>query len=179
MEEKEFNIYDAFIEYLKSIEMMGLDSKESIEKHHILPKHAGGTSAGETVLCSAKNHTLAHFYRFLVYRQIGDWVCYCMRKNQKTTGQERIQLSIEKKKKQLCIGCWDPEWQRKQGKKGGQIGGSKKSLKQFAARSKVGLCFGSQNGKKNQSIFLKKILSKKTTWLYKKENFSFFITLPS
>lgn len=162
------DIYTQFIEYLKSLEKAGFDSKESIEKHHVFPKHAGGSLSGEVVLCSAKNHVLAHFYRFLAYREKVDWVCYSMRNGQKMTSGERSLLGVEKMKK-LGMNFWNSEWQREQGKKGGKIGGLKKTSKQFAARSKVGL--------KNQSLFLKKILSKEMVWLYKNKQTFFFLTI--
>lgn len=52
-------IYDQFIEYLKNEERKGFQSQESLdlEKHHILPLHAGGEKNG--LLCSSRNHTLA------------------------------------------------------------------------------------------------------------------------
>lgn len=151
------NIYEQFIDYLKKVEMEERrgDCKQEVEKHHILPKFAGGKDANNTVYCSSKNHILAHFYRFLVYGEKGDWVCYSMRKNQKIGARERALLAV-KKQRQLKINFWDFCWQRKQGLKGGVKGGKKKSLLQFKARQKVGLKFGSKTGLKNQSAALKK-----------------------
>jgi hypothetical protein len=168
MENKATDIYKQFIEYLKSIESpKNLDLNPNLEKHHIVPKHAGGALSSEVVICCSSNHMLAHFYRFLAYGERGDWVCYCMRKNQKISTRDRALLGVEKCKK-LGINFWNSEWQRKQGKKGGKISGLKNTPKQFAARSQVGL--------KNQSVFLKKILSKEMIWLYKTNETSFFKT---
>jgi len=171
------NIYELFIKYLIELEAITPEQKKKLmEKHHIVPKHAGGSPTGQIVSCSPENHTLAHFYRYLVYREQGDWVCYQMRRNQKTTLRERSLLAVEKQKK-LQINFWSSKWQSHQGKKGGKIGGSKNTLKQFAARQKVGLTFGSQTGLQNQSNFMKKALSHHTVWLYKWQGFSFFLTI--
>nr|AOC61646.1 putative H-N-H homing endonuclease [Gloeotilopsis planctonica] len=171
------NIYELFIKYLIELEAATPEPKKKLmEKHHIVPKHAGGSPTGQVVFCSPENHTLAHFYRYLVYGEQGDWVCYQMRKNQKTTLRERSLLAVEKQKK-LQINFWSSKWQSRQGKKGGKIGGIKDTSKQFAARQKVGLTFGSQGGLKNQSNFMKKALSRQTVWLYKWESFSFFLVI--
>jgi hypothetical protein len=66
---------------LKQVEK-NLDLKtKNLEKHHILPLHAGGLKSGQTVLCTSKNHTLAHYYRHLIYHEKGDYVAYQMRLN--------------------------------------------------------------------------------------------------
>jgi len=73
------NIYDQFIDHLKKVEK-GLNKKSTnIEKHHILPLHDGGMSNGEIVLVTPRNHTLAHYYRYLAYCQKGDLIAFTMR----------------------------------------------------------------------------------------------------
>jgi len=60
-------IYQSFITYLYHL-----------EKHPILFLHDGGN---KNVLCSPKNHTLAHYYRYLAYGQLGDKVkCFGIKK---------------------------------------------------------------------------------------------------
>ena len=86
-------------------------------------------------------------------------------------------MKAVEKNKALGIGFWNSEWQKKQGKKGGLRGGSKNTIKQKKARQQLGLKYGSQTGIQNQSSRLKKILSKKTIWLYDKNDISFFITI--
>lgn len=167
------NIYEQYIEHLKSLENRGLNSEESIEKHHIIPKHASG-KLGPIVRCSAKNHTLAHLYRFLVYRDRGDWVPYVMRKGQKMSPRERALLGTEKgiaELKRLGKCFFSPKWQSEQGKKGG----SQKSPKQTHARSQMGLKHGRQNGILNQSFTLKKTLGNETVWLYESQNSRFYL----
>lgn len=71
-------IYKQFLDYLKNEEKY-LDKSKDYEKHHILPLHDGGSKRGPVILCTAKNHTLAHYYRFLTYGQKGDYVAFTMR----------------------------------------------------------------------------------------------------
>jgi hypothetical protein len=47
-------------------------NNKNLEKHHIKPLHDGGLPDGEFVICSAKKHTLAHYYRYLTFKQVGD-----------------------------------------------------------------------------------------------------------
>ena len=74
------NIYNQFIEYLEQEEKKFDLNTKNLEKHHILPLHDGGSKNGRIVLCSRENHTLAHYYRFLAYGQLGDSVAYKMRR---------------------------------------------------------------------------------------------------
>lgn len=111
-------IYDQFIEYLKNEERKGFQSQESLdlEKHHILPLHAGGEKNGPVVLCSSRNHKLAHYYRYLTYRQLGDKVCFQMRRGCKMSSSEKALLAIQKMKREK-IGFFNSKWQSVQGKK--------------------------------------------------------------
>ena len=127
-------IYWQFIEHLKNKETK-LNNMKDLEKHHILPLHDGGSKNGPTVLCSSKNHTLAHYYRFLAFGQRGDYVAFSMRWNQKMGLTERVQFAIAKNK-QLKNTFWNSEWQSMQGHKGGVKGGSKNSVHQKKARQK-------------------------------------------
>ena len=146
-----------------------LKQNGSYEKHHILPLHDGGLKNGPTVLCSSQEHTLAHYYRYLAYRQRGDLVAYKMRWNQKLSLSERSQLAVEKNK-QLKNTFWNSEWQSIQGQKGGSKGGSVNSIKQFKAQQKIGKKYGRKTGQNNASKNLKKLLSKEITWVYSTTN---------
>lgn len=119
---------------------------------------------------------MAHFYRYLVYQELGDLVCYQMRKNQ-INASSRSLLAV-KKNKALGNLFWNFEWQKQQGLKGGLKGGKKNSEKQKIARQQVGLKYGVQNGIKNQSSALKKVLSKTTVWHYTiKQKILFSVTI--
>jgi hypothetical protein len=111
-------IYDLFIEYLKNEEKKGFKSCESLdlEKHHIVPLHDGGEKNGPVVLCTRKNHTLAHYYRYLTYGQHGDKICFQMRRGSKMSSKQRALLAVQKLKREK-IGFFDPKWQSIQGKK--------------------------------------------------------------
>lgn len=89
-------IYEQFIEHLKNEEKQVDLNEKNLEKHHILPLHDGGSKKGPTVFCSSQKHTVAHYYRFLAYGQLGDFVSYKMRWNQTVSLSERSQLAVEK-----------------------------------------------------------------------------------
>ena len=144
------NTYEQFIEYLKEEEKKLDLNNQNLEKHHILPLHAGGKKDGPIVLCTQKHHTLAHYYRYLVYRENGDLVAFKMRWNQKIGIKERSLLAVEKNKELKNL-FWDSKWQSVQGCKGGLKGGSINSLKQKTARQKVGLIYGKKVGLNNAS----------------------------
>ena len=120
-------IYEQFIEHLKNEEKQRDLNDKNLEKHHILPLHDGGLKNGPTVLCSSQEHTLAHYYRYLAYRQRGDLVAFTMRWNQKKGVNERVQLAVEKNK-QLQNTFWNSNWQSMQGQKGGKKSGRKNAL---------------------------------------------------
>lgn len=168
------DIYSQYINYLQKLESFGLNPAEEVEKHHSIPKHTG-YSTKLVVYCTQANHTLAHYYRFLAYGEKGDRVAYRMRKNQSINSRERALLAVEKNKR-LALGFWNSEFQSKQGKKGGKVGGLQNTIKQKAARQKVGLKYGAKTGSQNQSLRLKKSLSKQRLWFYE-ENvlFTFFV----
>lgn len=112
-------IYNQYIDYLKNkgFEPTNLNkNNQSLEKHHILPLHDGGSVKGPVVLCTPKEHTLAHYYRYLAYGQKGDYVAFTMRWKQKMGLQERCLLAVEKNKRLKNL-FWDSIWQSKQGKK--------------------------------------------------------------
>jgi len=132
--EEEDNIYFQFINYLKStekdlLEFAKVDGKkaEPLERHHILPKHAGGAEDGPIVWCTPYSHTLAHYYRYLAYKETGDFVAYTMRRGQTMCSQDRAMLGVEAHRS-AKTNFFDPLWQSKQGQKGGAKSGQKNAL---------------------------------------------------
>ncbi len=120
------DIYLSFVAYLKT--KKSLDSTPvALEKHRILPQHAGGTYKmyGNIVLCSFVDHRLAHYYRFLAYRQKGDLIAFQFMKGM--TKEARIEMasfagkvggkksSDQNKEKSLFF--FDSLWQKKHGYK--------------------------------------------------------------
>lgn len=159
------NIYDEFIQHLR---LKQYEPGDILEKHHILPRFKQGTNDANNILkISPEDHTLAHYYRFLVFQEKGDKLAYLMRKNQKNEASFiRSQLAVfsNKEKKQLF---WDSKWQSCQGIKGGKIAGRKNTLLQQKARSVVGKQYGSKVGISNQSEELKFVLKRSMVWEYK------------
>jgi hypothetical protein len=157
-------IYEQFIEYCKS---ETFDS-ECYEKHHIVPKHSGGTNDKENLIYLPPHiHTLSHYYRWLAFQEIGDKVAYEMRWNQDIESVKlRSQLAVETNKEKGNL-FWNSEWQREQGLKGGTKGGSANTQNQFIARQKVGKTYGKQVGLSRQKSDLVEILKHSTTWKHK------------
>ena len=152
--DKKIVIYEQFIEYLKK-EEKNLDlNNKNLEKHHILPLHDGGLKNGPILICTTKNHTLAHYYRFLSYGQLGDSVAYTMRNNLNMSTQERSLLGIKKMKKDK-INFFNPNWQSVQGSKKKKV---KKTKKQIESCQKTGF--------NNKKYLLKIVLTKITVWKY-------------
>jgi hypothetical protein len=155
-------IYDQYIEYLQSKEK--LQNSDICQKHHIIPKHTSFPN-NQTVVCTSKEHTLAHYYRFLSFQQKVDLVAYQMRWNHKIEIKERVKLAVEINRINNT-GFWNSEFQSKQGKKGGKKSGSLNTVSQFKARQKIGQLYGTQTGIKNQSPYLSKSLNCHIRWTY-------------
>nr|YP_009184806.1 putative HNH homing endonuclease [Jenufa perforata]ALO62924.1 putative HNH homing endonuclease [Jenufa perforata] len=77
------DIYMQYIEYLK-LKQGTYIKKEQLYRHRILPGHEGGTYNEENVLLiTYKEHTLAHYYRFLAYSKLADLKAFILMKGQK------------------------------------------------------------------------------------------------
>ena len=53
---KKIFIYEQFIEYLKKEEKYLNLNNKNLEKHHILPLHAGGLQNSQVILCLSLIH---------------------------------------------------------------------------------------------------------------------------
>ena len=151
---KKIFIYEQFIEYLKKEEKYLNLNNKNLEKHHILPLHAGGLQNGQIILCTTKNHTLAHYYRFFSYGELGDLVAYKMRMGCIMSVQERSLLGVQKMKKNK-INFFNPNWQSIQGSKKKKV---KKTKTQIESCRKTGF--------NNKKYILTITLTKKTIWKY-------------
>nr|YP_009491939.1 putative site-specific DNA endonuclease [Pediastrum angulosum]AWI68129.1 putative site-specific DNA endonuclease [Pediastrum angulosum] len=155
--------YDKYIEHLRFKNFVG-----TTEKHHIVPKHAGGSDDPSNLIALGKSeHILAHLLRFLETGDTNDLVAYIFRRYSKY-----VDLTFQGKKareldKILGLGFFNSEFQSLQGKKGGKKGGSANTLKQFQERSKVGSKFGRSVGLANQSSNLKDRLSYYHVWIHR------------
>lgn len=108
-----------------------------LEKHHILPKHAGGTNAtSNMVSLSIKDHITSHWLRWKVYDSTKDFKAYKFRVS---NSEERRQIQIDnvrkmqEENKKKGIGFNDPILQAILGKRGGSKGGSANTEPQFKA----------------------------------------------
>nr|WDY12781.1 putative HNH homing endonuclease [Chloroidium sp. KL-2023a] len=174
-QEEAQEFYTSFIESLRE---KSYPQNIQLERHHVVPLHAGGPDVPENIIrISPEDHVAAHFYRFQAYKELGDKVAYEMRIND-TNERARIRAQAavfaNKSKKQLF---WDRDWQSVQGKKGGAAAGKANTPAQFLARQKVGLAHGKAVGLSNQSQALKFILSHSIEWAFKNEKGT-FITPP-
>lgn len=161
---EKLDIYQQFIDSLK-IKKYVIGT--FLEKHHILPLHAGGdNSSGNLISLSIKDHALAHFYRFLAYNDKNDKLAYHFRKNDKKEAfRLRAELGLlSREKKGLLKRFKDSKAQALLGIKGGQVAGSLNTLAQRKARQRVGEKYGRIVGKSNQSELLKKLLTMYQIW---------------
>ena len=78
------------------------------------------------VLCTAKKHTLVHFYRFLTWQQLGNNACFQPLPEAKGKGCEKIKKCLPNndklwerinKMRKEQISLFDSSWQKKQGQK--------------------------------------------------------------
>lgn len=139
-----------------------------LEKHHIVPKHIGGTDAeSNLVSLSIQDHIIAHWLLWKINNSENDKRAYIFRVSSK---EERIQLQKEfiqqniEKYKAFGLYFYNSEYQREQGVKGGQKGGRANTKAQFQARQKVGKTYGPVVGKSNQKDNLVSFLAKYTIW---------------
>jgi hypothetical protein len=141
------------------------------EKHHIKPKHSGGTNEPSNLInLSIKDHITAHWLLWQLFNSKKDEKAYIFRVS---TPEERVLYNREEQSKRLKEwkekgkGFWNSKFQSEQGKKGGSKGGSAGTDEQFKARQQVGKKYGPITGKQNQSPELKEFLTKYSIWEFK------------
>lgn len=151
-------------------------SNFGLERHHIIPRFAGGTNNSENiVLLTPRQHILVHLLRYLEFAEKQDFRAYVFRKV-----SEKVDLRSHRKKmaeynKQTQTTFWDSKFQSEQGKKGGKKGGSAQTQLQQEARSKVGTTWGPIVGLANQSEKLKDALSFLLVFYHEEENVEILI----
>ena len=132
------------------------------EKHHIQPKHNGGTNdPSNLIVLSVKDHIIAHWLLWQLFNSKKDEKAYTFRVS---TSEERMLSNKETQNERLNEwkaqkkGFWNPGFQSEQGKKGGPKGGSAGTDKQFKSRQQIGKKYGPIIGKQNQSANLKEFV---------------------
>ena len=145
---------DRYVQYLRTKE-----PRKPLEKHHILPKHMGGSNSSENLISiNTRDHILVHLLLFLEYGNRGNLLAYTFRKS-----TEHFDFNSHGKKmaalnQLLGRSFWNPEVQRELGKRGGSLGGSKNTDAQLKARQQVGKTYGRNVGLGNQSQTVKELL---------------------
>lgn len=117
-------VYYQYIAYLK-VRQISLQDK--LEKHRIIPGHENGSykDPSNVLLVTFKEHTLAHFYRYLSFKQKGDLIAYRFMCNQ--TEQARLLMAsyadggtVTNRKNQANEAFfYSAEWQKNFGDKNG------------------------------------------------------------
>ena len=120
-----YTIYEQFIDYLKEHQkqkpITDKVSCKKYQKHCILPKHAGGTyTSDNVVLCTYNNHCLAHYYRYLAYRETGDFIAWNIMRGQDGEARRALAsyagriggIAANKINKQKCALFYSSEWQK-------------------------------------------------------------------
>lgn len=103
--------YEQFINYCSSIEDKEINSGIYIEKHHIIPRHSGGSNDKSNIIrLSRKNHILAHYYRWLSYNSNPDKIAYYFMTGDPTGEAKRESGKLAQK-------TWTPEKRSKCAKK--------------------------------------------------------------
>jgi len=168
------NPYDILIEQYKCEEHLKKDEqgnpKPGIEKHHILPKHAGGgNEASNLVLVTVEEHIIAHWVRYRTFNSPQDQRAVIFRIGDTPARLEarRAQVSEARERDRAeGRGFFNSEFQSEMGRRGGAIGGSQNTAEQFAARSRVGTEYGRITGMGNQSSELRDFLTKFSIWAH-------------
>lgn len=159
--------YEAFIEEM-SLNQSSISEEEIVEKHHILPRHAGGTDDEINLISlTIPNHILAHWLLWQQNTSENDRIAYLFRvsttEEREALKRELVMKNVEKYKQEGLF-FYNSEFQREQGLKGGKKGGSAGTEAQFKARQKVGSTFGRIVGESNQATETKEFVAKYSIW---------------
>lgn len=134
------------------------------ERHHIIPRHDGGTDSDGIVLLTRRNHTLAHYIRWRWKKQAGDFLAYKMMSG---LSLNAMQIGEYKEKHQKAVSNKSSEWKARIGKvrKGRtyeELYGDDASI-QKAKRASKGVNNG-MYGRKHTQDTLHKIRAKKAKY---------------
>lgn len=130
------NPYDIYIQQLRNTENIKIsiqklernknfkaDQKNKFEKHHIIPRHSGGSNdPSNIVLVTKREHLIAHWIRWKVFDEDGDYRAFLFRKSipgEVSDRQIQNVLISREIEKELRIRFFSSEFQREMGKRGG------------------------------------------------------------
>lgn len=112
-----------------------------LEKHHIVPRHAGGTDEPSNIInLSIKDHIFAHWLLWQLFDSVGDKRAYEFRVSipaERAELQRKFIMENVAKYEKEGLFRFSSAYQSEMGKKGGSKGGSKNTPAQFEARQKV------------------------------------------
>lgn len=159
----QYLVWPVFPEKVEKIKQF-LETQQifDLEIHHIKPIFLKGekNDPNNKILLTSDFHTFAHILHFQNFGYRGDYFSLNLRlcrtdNHAKIIGQQNAEANRKNK-----IGFFNSDFQSQQGKKGGIIGGLKKSEKQQTARSKLGKKFGQKVGLTKQTEKSKSFLTK-------------------
>ena len=110
------NHYDCFCAFLKE-KAKALQPGPGVQRHHILPLHAGGHKKGETVLCTLKDYGKAHLIRYKVFGSAKDKIAGLFILHQTAMAVAARQALIVSKNRALKQNMFDATWQKIQANK--------------------------------------------------------------
>lgn len=129
--DKSSSIYLQFIEEAKerANKLLLLDNNTYVEKHHIIPKHAGGSNDKKNLVnITYEDHVLAHYIRWIEYKDPNDKLAFSVMSCQQIDiRKERARLGGiiggplgQKKLRDERQGWFSPDGQSQRGKKGAE-----------------------------------------------------------
>lgn len=119
----EMNAYNEFIDFLLEKEIFFLFQKKyfdkklrkrlDLQKHHIMPRHSGGTDdRSNIVICTAKDHASAHKIRFQVFHNFKDQAAYLFLQSLDKKGRIALGQAIAQTHKKNKTLFFDPLFQK-------------------------------------------------------------------
>ena len=169
------NPYELYIRTVKEKEELNGNSENNpqtfTEKHHIIPKHAGGdNSPANIVRLSVKEHVVAHWLRWKVFGSVGDKLAVlfrCGNTEEALSINRALVAAARERDRAEGVRFFDSAFQREMSRRGSSLGGGMNTQSQFLARQRVGRTYGRQTGISNQSDLMRTFLSNYAIWAYR------------
>jgi hypothetical protein len=174
--EKSKNIYDAFVDHLRT-RKIDFNSAGVLEKHHVVPLHKSKIKRGsfkdktqEVLIVTYEEHFTAHFYHYLVYKLPGDLMFLQLRSRVgadkatlarqlggKTAGNMNTDAQQRQRQKHL-----KPHPENLNPSKAGSVG----SPAQKAHSSKIGKIYGRKAGMSRQNSITAERIRRPIKWVH-------------
>jgi len=116
-QKQEANI-DLYMHFINLKRQEVFDESVTLEKHHILPRFAGGGDQPENLISlTPEDHRLAHLFRYLEYGNEKDASVVLFRSGYNEEARQVVHQAALKQMKEEQKGRWDPKLQSELGKK--------------------------------------------------------------